>query len=229
MIVRRQSSAFVLISQPDHARLSGSIAAAVGNETFAPPSPLDLVIAAADRHDDGWAAADAHPALDNTGAPRHVFATPVEASIPIWSASTQMAISRNPYCGLLVSLHGMHLSLAASAASPQQVFQINRFQHEQVEIQEQLRRQLGMHTDRPLHFGLATDSLLPEEELLKFNFRLLQLFDVVSLNLCFDELRLPHLANILPRPGASPVTAEIRRLAPDEFSVKPWPFAQNDL
>src|ERR1700722_6241461 len=111
MIRRTEGSEFVLISQDDHARLSGDLARHIGNADFSPPAPFDDVIAAITLHDSGWPMKDARPSLNEDGHPQHVFET--HAGDPlifqVWDTSVDRAADRSPHAGLLVSLHVMHL------------------------------------------------------------------------------------------------------------------------
>ena len=43
-------------------------------------------------------------------------------------------------------------------------FEVNKFQHREVERQEQLRRQLGLRTDLPLTHGLAEPQASAEDD-----------------------------------------------------------------
>lgn len=140
----------------------------------------------------------------------------------------------HPYAGLLVSLHVLALSRLAieasnskaerSPAHPNRVlFEVNKFQHKQIEIQEQFRRQLGLATDQPLTFGLAESSSDPREQQLIHNFRLLQALDQISLAACCTQPPADHTTPLPPRPAAAPVTLSLKREGNDVW-VDPWPF-----
>ena len=64
MLVRDRGDSWQLVRQPDHADLSGQLAAAWGGDGFAPPSPRAPMILAALRHDDGWGVFDWRPDWD---------------------------------------------------------------------------------------------------------------------------------------------------------------------
>jgi hypothetical protein len=156
---------------------------------------------------------------------------PLEIMLPIWANSTDLAAAKHPYAGLLVSLHGLSLSARAHVTPTDMslVFALNKFQHRQIEVQETLRMQLGMCVDRPLHHGLARPGTAPEEDLLLFDFSLLQLADLLSLNLCFGEAKLPEITDVFSRPGCKPVTVKFGCSQSGDFFVDPWPFAKDEL
>ena len=117
MIRKRVGDEFWLITQPDHARLAGAIARAIGNRSYAKPTRA-AAYDAVDRHDDGWAAHDAQPTLDDRGQPTDVFDTLRAIEHAAWLASADLAAAADPYVGLLVALHSLSLSaLAAGAAT----------------------------------------------------------------------------------------------------------------
>ena len=230
MIRRRDGNDFLLITQVSHARLSGQLAARVGNDRFAPLGPA--VVRAIGLHDDGWHLHDDAPTVNPQGQPAHTFETPLNLALKMWTDSTDRAAAADPYAGLLVSLHGLGLSLHALKQEPGQparhgtheVFEVNKFQHRQVEVQETLRRRLGMRTDLPLRFGLAEPGRSPEEDALLFNFRMLQLLDRLSLDLCFGELRFKSVETIYPRPGQAAATLAVEKAPDGNYAVTPWPF-----
>ena len=106
MIRHTQGDAFLLITQHDHALLSGKFAERVGNAMFAPPSPFQAVV-------DGDRAArlrlaDARrraPTLNGKGVPLHVLESPMAIATQVWPESARRAAAKEPYTGLLVSLH----------------------------------------------------------------------------------------------------------------------------
>src|ERR1700690_4327240 len=106
MIRRRDADGILLIRQTDHAHLAAELAAAIGNEQFAPAMPREAVLQAVELHDAGWTMHDDRPTMNARGEPTDVFEMPPAEALAIWSASTQAAAAVDPYAGLLVSLHG---------------------------------------------------------------------------------------------------------------------------
>jgi hypothetical protein len=231
MIRRRAGDEILLIRQTDHAHLAAQLATAVGNARFAPAITRGPVLQAIELHDAGWPLHDDHPAINARGEPTDVFEMPPIDAMAIWSASTLKAAAIDPYVGLLVSLHGLALSLHVKlekTSDRAEIFSLIKFQHAQIELQEDLRRQLNMPTGLPLQNGLAELGTTSEEDLLLANFSLLQFADQLSLNLCFDECRFPDI-DLVPKSGKPAIRLTVIRSQTGFFSLNPWPFGQQDI
>ena len=87
MIVRDAPDATLLISQVDHARLAGDLAAAWGNDRV-PGLPLaDWLVPAVRDHDEGWRAWEAAPTVTADGRPRDFTEMPAAEAAAIWTRS----------------------------------------------------------------------------------------------------------------------------------------------
>jgi len=235
MIRRTLRDRFFLITQDDHAHLAGVLARRWGNTRFSRPEPAESTFLGATLHDCGWPLHDLAPTLNQRGLPLDVFETPREIALRVWTASAQGAAQRDAYAGLLVSLHVLSLSAYAMtateisqekfhSASPMDRFEINKFQHQEVERQEAMRHRLGLRTDRPLKMGLADDSADEGERRLRFNFRLLQAMDLISLALCCTQPPAGQTQEVLDRPGGQSMRLGMRRVEDNAVRVEPWPF-----
>ena len=234
MIRHRLGDEFVLITQHDHAQLSGRLAQHVGNPLFSPPTPFQETVDGIALHDCGWPLHDdVRPTLNPQGLPLHVLESPMSVAIPVWSESVRRAAEHDPYSGLLVSLHVLALSALAQSRDQamherfrdaRDLFELNKFQHKQVEVQENLRRSLGLRTDVPLHLGRAPAGTGAREDLLLFGYHLLKAMDALSLDACSGGDLFDTIEEVYPRPGATPVTLKIGHPRPFELTVSPWPF-----
>ncbi len=235
MIRHRQGSDFLLITQDDHARLSGQLAEHFGNGRFAAPRPRRQVIDAIAMHDSGWPLHDDSPTLNADGFPLHVFESPIEISTRVWAESVRRAADVDLYTGLLVSLHVLSLSaMTQRHETPerfdehrQELFLLNQFQQDQIELQDDLRRRVGLRTDIPLRLGLAQfpDAAGDEqEELLAFNYKLLKLMDRLSLELCCAEKLNWKIDPFSPHPGTDSTDIVVLRPVAGQIAVTPWPF-----
>lgn len=238
MIRKRVGEAFWLITQRDHALLAGQIARAWGNRQFARPVGGDVVYAAVDIHDDGWPDHDDSPTLDTAGRPMDVFESPRSLSHPIWLHSALRATEKGLYSGLLVSLHQLSLSAhAASAVTNDKIddearrrqFDLNKIQHALIEHAENLRSKLGLSTDRPLRLGLADGWTNPAEDNLKFDFRLLQAADAISLHACCDHVPVGLVPAPHPRPGTGQIQMNVAHAGDGSILLRPWPFEEKQL
>lgn len=234
MIRHRRGNEFFLIAQHDHALLAGKFAEQIGNECFAAPTPRQPVLDGISLHDAGWPLHDDQPTLNPGGEPLHVLEVSMPIATRVWNESVRRAVEKDPYSGLLVSLHVLNLSTLAQRHDfrpqergrndPADLFELNKFQHRQIEWQEQLRRQLGLATDLPLRLGLAEPGTGPGEDLLRFNFGLLRLMDSLSLDACASEDLFGEVAGIHPRPGAAALSLKIGHPEPLSLTVHPWPL-----
>jgi hypothetical protein len=240
MIRREENGTWYLIRQDDHARLSGDLAKRIGNEQFEPltarePDLAGKAILGIAMHDEGWPLHDDQPTLNPRLAPRDVFESKVDVAMRIWAESAQRAAWADPYAGLLVSLHGLGLSQFALAEVVHQFsrknlaytrdrFELNKFQHNEIERQVGLRKLLGFRMDLPLNHGLTDLGVDPREDLLIHHFRTLQAMDRLSLALCctkppFDALELGA------HPGATLTKIRIGKPEARRVTLAPWPFS----
>jgi hypothetical protein len=234
MIRRRHGAHWLLITQDDHARLSGQLARRIGNAHFA--SLDSRAILGITLHDAGWPIHDDCPTLDSPGLPVDIFETPRQIGLAVWAESTRRAAEVDPYAGLLVSLHSLALS-AMPLPTPTQFdssqmkerFETNKFQHKQIEEQERLRRQIGMRTDIPLTLGLADLGVDAIEDQILFDFRWLQAMDQLSLAICCGTSPLPGAAVVHPHPGREPIHLALPRAGRTDVSIAPWPFDESEL
>jgi hypothetical protein len=234
MIRHTHGDSFLLITQHDHALFAGRLAARVGNGLFGAPSPFEEVVAAVSLHDCGWPVHDDDgPTLNPKGLPLHVLESPMDIATRVWMESARRAAAQHPYTGLLVSLHVTALSNFAQsnlpipherAKTPAEKFMLNKFQQQQFELQENLRRQLGMRTDLPLENGLAEPGVDDAEDLLAFNYGLLKTMDRVSLDLCCSEDLFREIEDVYPKPGETPLTIKVHHAGRGAMELSPWPF-----
>ena len=166
-----------------------------GNRRFTAPEPRKAVLDAVAMHDRGWPLHDNEPTLNEDGLPLHVFETPISITAAVWSESVRLARKLDSYTAFLVSLHVFHLSALSYQhyTDPQDrrrnaksLFELNKFQQSQIEMQEQFRQEMGLRTDVPLELGLAPRGSNAEETQLRFNYQLLKAMDQISLAVLCD-------------------------------------------
>jgi hypothetical protein len=216
-----------LFNQHDHAMMAGQMARHLGGRLIEKPADERFITAVA-QHDCGWPLHDDAPTLDALGRPRDVFESKAPASFALWQASAEGAAAIDPYAGLLVSLHSLALSLHLAAATnlatnPAAVFDLNKFQHRMIELQEELRRRLGFRTDLPLHNGLAETAGDPNEKRLAFHFRLLEAMAQLSLDACCTDAPIERV-QIATAPGGRMIALTAKRTSDVTLQIAPWPF-----
>ena len=235
MIRRDAGDHFLLITQTDHAAVAGQLAGHFGNAKFARPLPRQPLLTAVAMHDQGWPLHDDEPTLNHRGLPLDVFELPRAIALMVWAASAERAALVDPYAGLLVSLHSLSLSIHATSPPAkknekfdvrkmQEQFAVNKFQHREVERQEQLRLWLGFNTHLPLKHGLAEAHASPEDDRIRFDFRLLQAMDLISLSLCCTHLPQGETNDVLRSPTGEASKLRLRRSPDGVLHVDPWPF-----
>ncbi|MGH9524434.1 MAG: DUF3891 family protein [Terriglobales bacterium] len=104
---KKSASRWLLITQPDHADLSGQIAAAIDARDF--PAPPAEVVNAIRNHDSGWSALEGAghfpPALHPDGRPVSFFEIAPEQFLEAWDASVERAAENSAVGGYIVSRH----------------------------------------------------------------------------------------------------------------------------
>ena len=242
MIRREENGQWYLIRQDDHARLSGALAKQIGNDRFEGLLPRDPELGAKailgiSMHDEGWPLHDDQPTLNPRLQPRDVFESKMDVVMRIWAESAQRAAWADPYAGLLVSLHGMGLSQFALAdvmhqfsrknlAYTRDRFELNKFQHNEIERQVGLRKQMGFRMDLPLNHGLTDLGIDAREDLLIHHFRTLQAMDRLSLAICCTKPPFDHL-ELGEEPGAMLTRIKVGKPEPRRVTLDPWPFAED--
>lgn len=110
MIVRRAAEGLLLVTQPEHARLAGEIAAGWRDGGLpASPRRADILLAAAE-HDNGWLEADAEPAVDPArGVPYDFVTAPAPLKQEVWRRGIDRLARRSSYAAALVARHASAL------------------------------------------------------------------------------------------------------------------------
>ncbi len=110
MLIVRRRGGLDLVTQGEHARLAGDLAAAWGNAAFAGPARREGLLLAARRHDDGWRSSDDTPAFDAARArPLHFLELGLAELMALYEPGVRAVQADDPYAGLLVSMHWIGL------------------------------------------------------------------------------------------------------------------------
>ncbi len=200
-----------LITQPDHAALSGAIAAALGPPLLPPLSPE--VVQGITHHDDGWAPVDAQITLTN-GRPLSFLDFLPRDFLRAWNGSIERAEKLVPIAGAIVSRHFWRLGrsrLESGIDGAEDCGLLVAFLHSE---QERQKRLLGGRSREELEF--LTDAL--------------QFCDVLSLYLCCGATQ-----DVEFRQSFGPTPIRLRREAartPDQAAVcrfEPSPFSEGGV
>jgi hypothetical protein len=108
VIVRDDGDSYVLITQPDHARLARDIVAAIRTEPELHAASRETVLFATREHDNGWTEVDSNPTIDpDTGRPCDFIAGPVHVKHELWPRGIRRAAESDPRAGALIAQHAI--------------------------------------------------------------------------------------------------------------------------
>ena len=195
MIVRHENGDFLLVTQPDHAALSGRIMAAWRADGL-PASPRrETVLLATREHDNGWTEVDHRPRLDAAGGrPQHFMNAPDATKQGIWLRGVRRLEAVDPAAAALVAQH----ALALLDLHPPPGW-------------ERFRSAMTAERDRILGNGAYDNDL----DALRADYRFVFLGDLISLVFCCkwsDVFRCENCT--IARRGTTV------RVAPDPFAGK---------
>lgn len=223
MIVRDLDDAWQIVLQTDHAVLAGDFARAWGNSRFARPEPFESVVHATARHDDGWAVWERAPSLfaeNDDVRPRNFLDVQVQLHLAFYRAMIASVADDDPYAGLLVSMHGRGIYNGRHGTDPElkltfaplEQEAVARFAAEQDELQREMIDRVGV-----------------QEEERWTNYKLLQLFDRLSLYFCMKDLEHGEPDVIAPAPTdyqGHETSLDIRPAGPWSVTIDPYPFTE---
>lgn len=235
MIAVPDGGRLAVVLHDDHQRQAAVIAAAWGNATFA--AAPSRAIAAAGAHDAGWRSWDAQPELSpHTGRPLQFLE--LGATLPrLHRAGVAAAVRRDPYVGLLVSMHTCGVLG-------------DRNGWDDPHAGAEAARRVGALRGRVagLRFRGARRRFRCEQRMLRALLRarcrggweraeawraydLLQAWDELSLALILDAVEDRTIGPPPARDGRAPAlpALRLRRTAPHAAALAPWPFAHSRL
>jgi hypothetical protein len=169
-----ESKQYLLIAQPDHARLSGELAALF--EASFLPEIDDSICKAIAVHDDGWARFPferdlrGDPPRTNTGRPQHFMQVTVQEALAAWTGSIKSAGEISRLAEYMVSAHFSRIGrthIQTELDTPEDTRHLQGFVHGEEEWQSKHESEIG----------------LPREQILEY-VDLLQFCDLLSLYLC---------------------------------------------
>lgn len=218
MIVRYESDGtLVMITQNDHAQLSGLFAAHWGNDTFEKPHPYGSLVRAAMFHDRGWIRYETGPKLNlETGKTPNFRDVPSDkGQLAAFEWAGDWLGEIDAYGGLLVAKHrtGLWQGRYGVITAPP----VTRRGSLPQGIQEFIVRSEAKQN--------AVAATLDAGEV-NVNYRLLQVWDLLSLYICCNEVLKAE--RIAPVPanysGQGGLTMSLNPVEPRTIAVDPYPF-----
>jgi hypothetical protein len=185
VLISRRDNQLQLVTQPDHAALAGDLARRWGNDRFAAGAATDSLIAAAARHDDGWAEIDGRPAvLQSEGRPAHFLEVPLPDTVGPYGAGIDRLYDDDRYAGVLASRHWAGLYSARWGVQDSPPVGHPAAQVVVAEQEERVGREV-----RELWEGTGLRSAF--EARLWHDYEVLQALDFLSLAACLVDLSEP--------------------------------------
>jgi hypothetical protein len=231
----------LLALQIDHSRVAGYLAAHWGNETFARPRPYASVVLAAQEHDNGWWEWEMKPStLNDQGYPLDYHDGSLkylgQLRLDFYKNGVDRVAQRDPYAGLLISLHGVGLMNAGygRVAYPPDRSADPRVQ-EYIRHQDALRIRLTEELRRSEKFREFSS-----DEQIWTNYELVEVFDQLAQFICnrypFNSKARKHgphhTLNDVPvpvRPGVEPTKLSVDVVDERRAVVRPFPFDADPL
>jgi len=221
MIVRYESDGgVVMITQNDHAKLAGFLAAHWGNAGFERPRPWVSTVRAAHYHDSGWFRYETNPVLIEGKTPSYRQVPADAAQGAAHQSAIDMLYDVDPYTGLLVSKHrtGLMQSRYGVIAEPEQ----GAGRKLDAAAQDSIAR--AEAKQKAVEAGLDRGEVA-------VNYSLLQVWDLLSLYICSNERLMPY--TIAPAPtryaGGEGARLALTPVAPSRITIDPYPFDQPEL
>lgn len=220
-----------VMTQIDHARLSGEFAAAFGNEIFSPLNPEDPMVYVAAHHDDGWDETDAACLMDSqTGLPFHLTQTPLTELVKTSARSPQSNEDFHPYSGLMSSMHTYGLFNGRYGLSDKIFIDLIPTEHKQA-VEAMLAKEVARQARIKANFLGSAEAHLVSEDTLFSNYKLLQFFDTLALYFHMVHPAARGISTFLnvPRSIGQDVVITLEPVADDVFALDPYPFRETDL
>jgi hypothetical protein len=179
MIIAEGPKEYRLITQNDHGDLAGQFAAHWGNDKFARLDPYPSMVFAAEAHDNGWWHWDINPSVDDEGVPLAFTRTPREKRSGFYGKGIDYVVEKDPYAGLMVSMHGVGLPQQRYGTMPSMSKRVDEYSLKFIEEREPSHK-LMMNQIATLEQYANVSG--PDQ--IQFNYRMMQVFDRLSLFFC---------------------------------------------
>ncbi len=220
MLLRREPSRLVAITQPAHAWISGQLANAWGNDSRGIPKVRTELIIAVEQHDITWIEWEQQPTLNpETGLPYTFSELPTLEHFDVWRHSTERAIVYGYLPALLISMHGTYL--------------FERFHDFDSDTSEEV---LETHAFLEREKSFQKDALAVVESTYGLSFEvvgryreLLSAFDALSLMICLGKTDSTTISKVPTSRGPVDLTLTPLNGSGELFKLEPWPFQVSDL
>jgi hypothetical protein len=240
MVCPYDKERLLLVLQIDHSKVTGWLAAHWGNDDFAPLSPYDAMVMAAQEHDTGWWDWEIKPHLSAEGLPPDYIGSIKHLGGRVWLDFYRHGISRlaeqDAYAGYIVSLHADGLlTQGRGLLSYMPDYTVHPEVKEFISEQEDFRKELmGRLKQSEVYRDFISD------EQLWTNFKLMEIYDQMGQFVCnrypFNSTHRkngpsPTLSNVPApvRPGRDDTILTFNVKDETRATVNPYPFDVDPL
>lgn len=234
MVVRQlKDGSWIVSTQEDHAELSAQFAAHWGNDRFSKLRPYQSMVFGTAYHDSGYREWEGCPPINlEKGRPyghRETVPCFEEIELAAYRRIIDWIRERDPYAGLLVSMHrtGLWQNRYDTYTSPK-----GKMRERSDAVKAVMRDLEARQQEEKRSLGKGEEKFAAE---LWFNYRMLQLFDMLSLYCCCDgyagdEFKEDLIAPVPVRYGAGE-EVELRLISTGPRSVRldPYPLDVSPL
>lgn len=216
----------LVVTQDFHLNLAGQFALRWGNERFADPDPFFILHYMARNHDAGWLEFDWDPVVDpETGLAFSVEKTPLTELATIHRRNIARNYNFHPYAGLLSAMHIKGFFTSRLGMSTFLV--IDKFRELYPDIVEPLIDECDANIEEwteEVRAKPETASWVTGDRLWA-NYRLVQIFDQLSLYFCLGKTSQEIPFTNVPVDDTESVDIVVRPLGDDVFSLNPYPLS----
>ncbi|WP_309399050.1 DUF3891 family protein [Cerasicoccus maritimus] len=234
MIRIEEEDSWLLLGHCAHANLAGEFARHWKNECFLPPDPFVHILDAVSRHDDSWGDVDANPVLTPEGNPS-AFSSELVGTydafeeidlddyLRVRGEATEKAAARDPYAGILISMHTVNLlteQADLSTLTPDEAKIHSAFIDGQLKRQQELIVLLK-------ETGFVESAL--SETALRRGFEFLQACDSLSLLVGVDFVEPSQLRHAQPMRDGEKAIIKFTPQGNGVFELDPFPLDEVGL
>lgn len=212
MIRRDEKDGWILISQHDHAELSGEIMKYWGNKEF---GGLDSeVLFAIGEHDNGWKEWDSSPKVNSVSRyPMNFLEMSSSDQSEIWRRCFKRHSANHPYASALIALHFGKLNEKS----------LNKNSNNG--MARALQIEISDFVSDMLKINISNSDLnsLPKD--VQVNLRLVQVADIISLTLCHGWLSI-GIEDVPVGYNGSTAILNLKSIDGSNYVMAPYPFSQ---
>lgn len=212
MIRRDEKDGWILISQHDHAELSGEIMKYWGNKEF---GGLDSeVLFAIGEHDNGWKEWDSSPKVNSVSRyPMNFLEMSSSDQSEIWRRCFKRHSANHPYASALIALHFGKLNEKS----------LNKNSNNG--MARALQIEISDFVSDMLKINISNSDLnsLPKD--VQVNLRLVQVADIISLTLCHGWLSI-GIEDVPVSYNGSTAILNLKSIDGSNYVMAPYPFSQ---